>query len=179
MKRYKIIFATIFFVFFIAINVFATTIWLGTRSGNDPSNPSADLSDLESYLALKGYDVDLEFYGKVEFSKTTLTEESTLLSLTYDMDSGESRSGKWYTDDEISLFSVKTANGYALYWLDPAATSGSWDTSDLDDKGISHFSAWTAVTEELPKVYPNPEPTTMLLVGFGLLGIARISRRKL
>ena len=178
MKRYKIIFATIFWVFFTAINVFATTIWLGTLSGNDPSSPSADVSDLESYLAQKGYNVDLEFYAKVEFPSEATTDGSGELTLDYVLSAdGESRSGTWYTDDEISLFSVKTGKSYALYWLDPAATSGTWNTSDLSDKGISHFSAWTVVTEAPPRLYPNPEPTTVLLFGFGLLGIARISRR--
>jgi hypothetical protein len=63
---------------------------------------------------------------------------------------------------EVDLIVVKAGNRYAAYRHDGSITdatssSGFWDTSQLDNKELSHLTAYRVV----------PEPATAVLLGMG------------
>lgn len=90
-------------------------------------------------------------------------------------------SGTWFAPAAWSgpiYYSIKTANqnsnppgGFELYYAN-GDLSGFWDTTGLGNHGLSHISFWSA------NASPVPEPTTMLLFGTGLVGLAGISIRR-
>jgi hypothetical protein len=101
-------------------------------------------------------------------------------------------SGTWQAEAPISFFSVKANNGYALYFVEgyplvmDGAISGTWSTEELayinPNNGnpiqptISHFAAWVYNGEKPTTLVP--EPATLLLMGFGLIGIAKLQRKR-
>lgn len=97
-------------------------------------------------------------------------------------DSEATKSGTWAspTSNLISLYVVKAGNGFALYDQNPAAT-GTWSTYDLWQHGyggndgltISHISGYDPAAGD-----PVPEPSTVLLLGCGLLGLVAYKRKR-
>ncbi len=88
-------------------------------------------------------------------------------------------------NQEISFYTVKGADEYALYFVDPVAITGSFITDHVLTKNgnipaLSHFTGAITIGEttgEPPHVIP--EPGTMMLLGLGLLGFAGVVRRKI
>jgi hypothetical protein len=158
------------------------------ETGNDPARDSADLDtfakSIESwFLDEKGEtrDINLEFYAKADAPSTAPTEGDGDLTVTYAEKDGERKSGTWTTGDPIDFYSVKAGNGYALYWMEGGATSGDWSTAHRDDKGISHLSTWLITSgggNGGPGVEPIPEPSTVFLMGLGLVGVGVIVRKR-
>lgn len=92
-------------------------------------------------------------------------------------------SGEWLvtpSTNTISLYTVKAGHYFALYHLKSGANTGSWSVADITAKygkketgfALSHFTAFNSGFE------PVPEPTTMLLFGTGIAGLAAVGRRK-
>jgi hypothetical protein len=92
-------------------------------------------------------------------------------------DDGEPICGAWdYVGlSEIDLIVVKAGSLYAAYrhdgsTSDATSVSGLWDTSQLDNKELSHLTAYRVV----------PEPATAVLLGMGttLLCVGSSFRKK-
>ena len=138
--------------------------YLGTFSGNESE------SDLEGLISL---------YLGVPFSGTYYkAEESNSWTdgpLTVVLNTG-GLTGTWALSapNQIGFYAVKGGTEYALYYVNPYQSSGTWSTEHLLNRGgnqpeISHLSAMaeTAV----------PEPMTLLLLGLGLVGLAGLRRK--
>jgi hypothetical protein len=65
---------------------------------------------------------------------------------------------------------LKSATKSFAYYV-PSATSGSWSTGDLGNKGISNFRVYTTSSQ------PVPEPLTILGTG-AALGFGAMFRRR-
>nr|WP_309645329.1 PEPxxWA-CTERM sorting domain-containing protein [Phenylobacterium sp.] len=91
-------------------------------------------------------------------------------------------SGTWNWPTPVSYISVKAANNFMLYKVDPTVSSGPWSTIGLDEKDpkklkdLSHYTLWGG-----PGGSAVPEPATwaMMIIGFGAAGsMLRSVRRK-
>lgn len=132
-------------------------------------------------------DVQTELRKVDGYSSIVLMESESLF-----MTGIASNSGTWAVVSPvggvIDFYAVKAGNYYALYVVSPADSTGSWSTYDiwstglLEDwkgagghggLGISHLVGYN------PSIVP--EPTTMLLLGLGLMAVLGIQgfRRKL
>ncbi|HCY86843.1 MAG TPA: hypothetical protein DHV36_17065 [Desulfobacteraceae bacterium] len=70
----------------------------------------------------------------------------------------------------------------AQFLMPPSYFLGFGDTADDLMSSFTSYERMTNDTElwgKITAVNPVPEPTTMLLFGFGLLGVANIARKKL
>lgn len=128
-------------------------------------------------------DVQTELRKITGYSSIVLTESESLF-----MTGIASNSGTWAVVSPvggvIDFYAVKAGNYYALYVVSPADSTGSWSTYDiwatglLEDwkgaggnggLGISHLVGYN------PSVVP--EPTTILLLGLGLMAVLGIRRK--
>ena len=94
--------------------------------------------------------------------------------VTVDDDDDEPIAGEWDFGgpEVVDLIVVKAGSDWAAYLYNAVITDnmpnlGLWDTGDLDDKGLSHVTAYNIV----------PEPGTGLLLGAVLLGLGLYRRQ--
>jgi hypothetical protein len=171
----------------------ASAGWAGAIL-NDLNDPDAELrgdGTLYSYYRNSG---DFMFFQEGNNEGTKHLAELTAFMLSeYDVElvriedmyvdwsEPNATSGTWNVTGgfELSYYVVKAANAFAMYKVDPANSNGSWSTYHLwlagyggSELEISHFTAYN------PSVRV-PEPSTFLLLGVGLAGLAFCARRRM
>jgi hypothetical protein len=143
----------------------------------DPINDNlVNVDDLEGLVEQETglSSVELDFYDKVE--EPDLVGENGDLTITY---GAGDVSGTWTSSVPIEFYIVKSSTEWAMYWLEELASSGDWSTGHLLNNGgtpqISHLTALNPGDTPPPVV---PEPSTILLLGAGLLGLGVYSRKR-
>jgi|GEM_PF-2295603 len=177
---------------------------VGVYSGNDNDLDSIedninawyrDNYDKFATISISTNDLRLSITGWNSSKDQDVTIGITKDGEEYKVDdvSSDYYSGTWMAFDlddnsaAISFYIVKASTAFAIYYLDPAASEGSWSVYDIDASGvtngkgvksISHLTGFIVASDITGGGDPVPEPTTMILFGLGLLGLAKISRRK-
>jgi len=127
-----------------------------TLKGNDNSNP----------IEYEGMTYD--FFGKYDVDDSKFTGNEFLIDLG-PLDDGEAKDGTaTVASGGAGLYSVKAGNGYALYYTDDLSNI-DWNTSDRQNKGLSHLSVWRTRTI-VPQPEAIPEPASLL--GLAAVGVA-------
>ena len=163
-----------------------TGIYIGTVTQTPPPGGGnqiveSEMVDLIKYfLGDSDYSAEIFLKADVSSSGGTDTEGLVTLNVTSILDL---KSGNWEITDSdplkdyaLSFYGVKSSTEWAMYYVDPALSSGKWSTVHLlnqNDKPrkISHFGG-------VAESSPVPEPATMLLFGTGLAGLAAVARRR-
>ena len=173
-----------------------TGYYLGTVTTTDQggANETEDLIEalMSSFLTTTVTErtFDVTSWDKIETPGITEGD----LNITYDVfkDGGtEPIAGTWSTSDDsiaLDIYTVKSSNEFAMYYVLPSQVSGFWSSihnlaSDGNIASISHFTGGLGTVTSTEPLLPNlsgvPEPGTMILLGFGLISLAGIGRRKI
>ncbi|OGP52584.1 MAG: hypothetical protein A3K30_04430 [Deltaproteobacteria bacterium RBG_13_51_10] len=130
--------------------------------------------------------------GVLEQLRPTIDYVLTEVGMFVKYDPAGTMSGEWATFNPVSstipagalavdFYVVKGGPDFALYEEIPPSPYGTWNVENLLNPGgqspaLSHFSGYSAGEGTNGKV---PEPTTLLLLGFGLAGAIPFVRRRL
>jgi hypothetical protein len=149
--------------------------YMFTMSGNVWNQVDDIETEINSWFTANSVShetVDLVKYDKIDIPAGST--ENGFIDATWDDDL---MMGTWSTDEPIEFYAVKGGNNFTVWWLEYLRSSGNWTTEFLtagnnNTPGISNLSAFNPGD-------PVPEPATVLLLGFGLVGLATVGRRRM
>ena len=150
---------------------------VGMKNHDQQSNMVALTVDIEARMNEIDPTFDMGAFGL--YDKYEHEDGSSLSLLTYTFNDTQQNAGTWTTNGvNVQFYTVKTASEFAIYFLGAEGLNeGTWTTEHVHSNGgtdnpqISHMSTWNQTT-------PVPEPSTLLLMGVGLLGLAAYSRKR-
>lgn len=166
-----------------------TGFYLGTIEGNTDNAQNFPFITIVEYYykELTGSEliVNLDEYYKVDnVGDGNLISEDGLLKITFKPNNELGyMTGTWdflSSSKLVSFYAIKGATEFSLYYVDPQVNDGNWTTRHLlmtKKNGqlvypeISHFSI-------LDPPLATPEPSTVVLLGFGFLALGVAARRR-
>lgn len=199
MTNFKLLLVVVFLCLGIATNGFSITIdttgdgnydtyggnidtWLGTATKTTISNSGQQTETdwVNAILTSLDLTADATFYVTEDPVEIYNTNVSTVFAaLLVDETTGS-------TDSSTEYFIVKNSNYWALF---ANADDMDWAVIDTDllpddmkvanDLQVSHVTQYNGTSyPTTPSTQSTPEPASMILLGFGMMGSAFVLRRK-
>lgn len=154
---------------------------IGYLSGHENDYWSEDGSGFEigrqATFSLDTGNIVTDYLAKFDWTDDAQDPSGFSIDVTTYKDGSESLAGTWTAPDSymgytVDYVTIKAGNGFNIF----DTADNEWYTPFR--KGLSHISFWGSQSTGGGND-PVPEPTTVLLLGFGLVGLATVGRRRM